>query len=193
MKTQKNDLAKLIDQLVEIKREYSRLAFDEEDQSKLGPPATTQQIAKLEKRLGKPLPPSYRAFLELHNGWEHFDGGENLLSVEDQNSDWVKECLKMVSMFYLAVDEEEREENPLEKGAIPILFGEGEPGYMILDPRKVRKDGEMDFVKYEYAEETERFKDFISFLRNDLKVERQLLNEEKKGTREDEDDDEDFG
>jgi len=191
MNVHKKDLVKLIDQLVEIKREYSRLAFDEEDQTKLGPPATPQQIARLEKKLGTPLPPSYRAFLELHNGWEHFDGSENLLSVEDQDSEWVKECLKMVKMAYLAVDEEERHENPLEHGAIPIRMGEGEPAYLILDPRKVRKDGEMEFIEYEYAEKTKRFKDFISFLRNDLKVERQLLEEEKKGTSEE--DDEDFG
>ena len=181
------DLQKLIHDLAEIKREYSRLAFDEEHRMKLGEPATPEQIAKLERRLGKPLPPSYRAFLELHNGWESFDGSLNLLSVQDQESDWVKEWLKMLLTLFRAV----KEENPFEKGAIPVLLGEGEHDFLILDPRTVRKDGEMDFVKFHFAEVDDRFKDFTSFLRNDLEVERQLLENEKKGTPDNEEEDED--
>ena len=42
------DLQKLIHELVEVKREYTRLAFDEEDWMKLGEPATPKQIANLE-------------------------------------------------------------------------------------------------------------------------------------------------
>ena len=113
------DLQKLIHELAEVKREYSRLAFDEEDRMMLGEPASPSQIAKLERRLGKPLPPSYRAFLELHNGWELFDGGLNLLSVEDQDSEWVQEWLKMLAMAFKAVDEE----NPFETRAIPVMLG----------------------------------------------------------------------
>jgi hypothetical protein len=178
-------LRKLIDQLAETKREYTRLAFDEEDSMKLGEPASQSQIAKLERRLGKPLPPSYRAFLELHNGWEHFDGGLNLLSVEDQDSDWVRDWLKMLAMAFTAV----KEENPFEKGALPIMLGEGEHTFLILDPRTVRRDGEMDFVKYTFAQVDERFKDFTSFLQGDLEGERELLDKEKKGAPEEDEED----
>jgi hypothetical protein len=34
------------------------------------PPATDTQIATAERRLGLPLPPSYRAFLSVSNGWQ---------------------------------------------------------------------------------------------------------------------------
>lgn len=37
------------------------------------PPATNAQIAAAEKRLGVRLPPSYRAFLKVSNGWNHPD------------------------------------------------------------------------------------------------------------------------
>lgn len=181
------DLQKLIHELAEVKREYSRLAFDEEDRMMLGEPASPSQIAKLERRLGKPLPPSYRAFLELHNGWEHFDGGLNLLSVEDQDSEWVQEWLKMLAMAFKAVDEE----NPFETRAIPVMLGEGDHSSLALDPHTVRPNGEMDFVKYDFAEVNNRFKDFTSFLRNDLEVERQLLEKEKKGTPAKDEEDED--
>jgi len=181
------DLQKLIHELAEVKREYYRLAFDEEHPMKLGEPATLKQIAKLEQRLGKPLPPSYRDFLELHNGWEHFDGDLNLLSVNDQDSDWVKEWLKMLAMAF----EEVGEENPFDKGAIPVMLGEGEHRFLILDPRTVRPDGEMDFVKYTFAEAEDQFEDFTSFLRYDLEVEHQLIEKEKKGTPDEDEEDED--
>jgi hypothetical protein len=57
---------------------------------------------------------------------------------------------------------------------------------MILDPRKVRKDGEMDFVEYDLTEEQNRFKDFVSFLRSKLESTRRLIEKEKKGATEDE-------
>lgn len=181
-----SDLQQLIRELINIKREYSRLAFDEEDHMRLGEPASPRQIATLEKHIGMPLPLSYRAFLELHNGWENFDGGLNLLSIEDQDSDWVKDWLKMLAMAFTAVDQE----NPFEKGAIPIMLGEGEHSFLIMDPRTIRKDGEMDFILFNFAEIDGRFNNFLSFLRHDLEVEQQLLENEKKGSP-DEDDEED--
>jgi hypothetical protein len=40
-------------------------------------PAT---IASVERRLKRPLPPSYRAFLELHDGWPQFFHGASLMT-----------------------------------------------------------------------------------------------------------------
>jgi len=47
------------------------------------PPATPAQIAALEKAWGRPLPPSYRALLEISNGIESY-GAMRLLGTEDQ-------------------------------------------------------------------------------------------------------------
>jgi hypothetical protein len=43
------------------------------------PAASQGAIEKAEARLGRPLPPSYRAFLERHDGWPRFFDGASLL------------------------------------------------------------------------------------------------------------------
>ncbi len=48
------------------------------------PGATDDEIAHAEARLGAPLPPSYRAFLMVSNGWRHVPPfSERLWSTED--------------------------------------------------------------------------------------------------------------
>lgn len=178
-------LETLIREIMEAMLEYDRLAFDEEQPHELGPPASPKQIAKLEGILGKSLPPSYRAFLELHNGWSDFDGSAKLLAVEDHGSKWVKERLQAFALGFKGIAE-----NPFEIGAIPVLLGMHEFNFLVLDPGKVRKNGEMDFVMYDATEVEERFKDFTSYLRDKLEVLRQLIEEEKHGTPDEEEDDE---
>lgn len=43
------------------------------------PPASSVAIAAAEERLGRELPPSYRAFLAQHDGWPRFFEGATLL------------------------------------------------------------------------------------------------------------------
>lgn len=43
------------------------------------PPATAEAIAHAEQRIGRPLPPSYRDFLAMHDGWPQFFQGASLL------------------------------------------------------------------------------------------------------------------
>jgi hypothetical protein len=43
------------------------------------PSASEAAIQCAEERLGRPLPPSYRAFLALHDGWPRFFDGASLL------------------------------------------------------------------------------------------------------------------
>jgi hypothetical protein len=178
----RSEIKKLLDDFVEAKREYIRLCFDKEYSAKLGKPASPEQIAELEERIEKPLPPSYRAFLELHNGFENFIGIQNLLAVEDQDAGWVEGELERIGDNF----EEFGGDNPFEKGAIPVQLGKDQPVYLVLDPKKVRKNGEMDFVEYDNTEEQNRFKDFASFLRSKVEAMRSLIEDEKEGTAEDE-------
>lgn len=46
------------------------------------PGASLRKIKKAEERLGRPLPPSYRAFLSRHDGWPRFFEGASLLGTE---------------------------------------------------------------------------------------------------------------
>src|SRR5690349_4780553 len=48
-----------------------------------GPPAAPGQLATLERALGRELPPSYRAFLELHDGHRGLAGPGDLLATSE--------------------------------------------------------------------------------------------------------------
>ncbi len=43
------------------------------------PAASEVALSRVEERMGRPLPPSYRAFLRLHDGWPRFFDGASLL------------------------------------------------------------------------------------------------------------------
>jgi hypothetical protein len=170
-------IADLVSQLDEALRTYDRLAFDEVVKHPRGKPCTDKQLARIEKRLGQPLPPSYRAFLELHNGWGEFSGESKLLSVEDHGKEWVQERLDDIGELC----DEEGVENPFENGAVPVLLGEDTRSVLYVDPRTVRPDGEMDFVALDIIEEERRFPDFAAFLEHKLGVLRRLIEKETRG------------
>jgi hypothetical protein len=58
------------------------------------PPATEAELRAFEKKLGSPLPPSYRRFLELHNGWQCFWGGTWIGGVTGKAKRWVDARLR---------------------------------------------------------------------------------------------------
>jgi SMI1 / KNR4 family (SUKH-1) len=176
-------LPELVEQLDEALRKYDRLAFDEEGEHELGKPCSPKQIAKLEKQLGKPLPPSYKAFLELHNGWSHFSGDAKLLAVEDQKADWVEERLSDLEELF----DEFGRENPFKAQAMPVMLGEDSKQSLLIDPRTVRPDGEMDFVALYITREEKRFKDFTSFLKHKLDLLNEMIDDEMKGTSDEDD------
>lgn len=65
-------LQELSDLAIADGRIRRRLTPDQVEKKWLGcPPATEEQITAAERRLGIALPPSYRAFLKVSNGW-HF-------------------------------------------------------------------------------------------------------------------------
>jgi hypothetical protein len=173
-------LKELINKLSAALSEYDRLVFDEEQSREKGPPASQYQIEQLESILGRSLPPSYRAFLELHNGWSNFAGGAKLLAVEDHGSEWVKQQMDYWSSL---VDDGK---DPFKMGAIPVLLGVHENSFLVMDPNSVRENGEMDFVMYDYMHEEDRFEDFKSFLQKKLERLQMLIDRETKGVPDDE-------
>ncbi len=174
----RSTLPDLIKQLSEAQRAYERLAFDEENEHPLGKPCSQKQILTLEKRLGKPLPPSYRAFMELHNGWTNFAADAKLLAVEDHKSEWVEERLLDMKELFPEADQDD----PFEQGSMLVMVGEDSEEVLYVDPSTVRADGEMDFVALDIVEETGRYKDFTSFLEYKLDLFRRMIDKQTKGT-----------
>jgi hypothetical protein len=171
------DLSVLIHELDAALCEYDDLVFDEVIPHRRGKPATPAQLAKLGHRLGAPLPPSYRAFLELHNGWIDFSGESKILSVQDHGSEWVQDRLDDIGELC----DEEGVDNWFEHGALPVLLGEDTEDVLLVDPRTARNDGEMDFIALDIIEEERRFATFTDFLRHKLDLLRRLIDKHRRG------------
>jgi hypothetical protein len=169
-------LIALIDEMTTALCEVDRLMFDEELPHDLGPPASSRQLAVFERKLGAPLPPSYRKFLELHNGWDNLVGDAKILAAEDHDSDWVKEKLQALGILFYEVGKD-----PLASGSVPVMLGTDARGFLLVDPGTVRPDGEMDFVAYDLGHEEKRFPDFEAFLRRKLYLLRRMIADETQG------------
>src|SRR5690242_1080987 len=69
------EMKQLIHNTMETQYEVDTLTADEPTRAKPRPPATPEQIARLEQHLGKrglPLPPSFAQFLRICNGIEDY-------------------------------------------------------------------------------------------------------------------------
>jgi len=89
------------------------------------PPATQNQMAAAEKHIGIALPPSYRSFLEVANGWHRLtDSIDRLLSTEQ--IDWFRRDNKSwIAAFTRPSQYGELEESPDEEYfsyEVPVEF-----------------------------------------------------------------------
>jgi hypothetical protein len=79
------DLKALLDRIRELRDlTYAHIGLDV--QTAPGLPATPKQIAELETSTGIRLPPDYRSFLLIHNGWQYWSGDVALLSTDQMLS-----------------------------------------------------------------------------------------------------------
>ena len=78
------------DVFVEIMHEVSeKLEYtdakdrDQNEKQFFGAPVSEERIDKLEDALKMKLPPSYRAFLRLSDGWKTIDGSQSFFSIDE--------------------------------------------------------------------------------------------------------------
>jgi len=173
--TLKERIVAAIDRLRNANNAYSLLEFDEDSQQILNPPATAAQIADVERRLGATLPPSYRAFLGLHNGWTDFTGGAMILPSEEFDKPWVDQRTKRIHEHI-----REFEQPGLLKNAFFIMLGEDEPDFVYFDKSKRSPEGEMEVVHWDMVQgELDRYPDFAAFLEDQAKTMEALVDEKK--------------
>ncbi|RST07706.1 SMI1/KNR4 family protein [Streptomyces sp. WAC07149] len=136
-------------------------------------PAPPERIAALEARLGAPLPPSYRSFLEVTDGWRWAGEFVYLLApaaevgplreltghLFEMLSEWEQEDLEEDLDEEEEDEEEEDEEEDLDDGdeepyeserwgrAIQISL-DGDQTWLMLDPGDVNADGEWAAYRY---------------------------------------------
>jgi hypothetical protein len=132
---------------------------------------------------GARLPPSYKAFLALHNGWTGYVAGFTLVGVDGGHTTtarqdiketleivadaWSGERAKQIAEFAAANRGQGlAEEGPNLGDMIP--FGTDFNGALLLfDPRTTRPDGEMEVLLYDTSGPSKRHAGFVEMLRAD--------------------------
>ncbi|MEU6379123.1 SMI1/KNR4 family protein [Streptomyces sp. NPDC046909] len=129
-----------------------RMADDEPARARwLGfPAASEERIADLEERLGRRLPPSYRTFLAVTDGWRHAGGFVWLLAGTGQVR-WHQDEAGLSEYFPFETEDLTPEEELLAGmwGRALQLDVESDMVYVLLDPGDVDDEGE--WAVYSYA------------------------------------------
>ncbi|MGC0379518.1 SMI1/KNR4 family protein [Streptomyces sp. SAI-229] len=134
------------------------------------PPASEERIAALEERLGRRMPPSYREFLKVSDGWRHAGGFVSLLA-GTADARWHDDESGLAAMFEEDLDEdagpEERLEVDIWRRGLQLDV-ESDVTYVLLDPEDVDEDGE--WAVYTWASwraaPPERHASFLAFMRD---------------------------
>ncbi|MGI5429088.1 SMI1/KNR4 family protein [Streptomyces sp. CA-179760] len=134
------------------------------------PPASEERIAALEQRLGRRMPPSYREFLGVSNGWRHA-GGFVWLLAGTEDAHWHDNESGLADTFEEYLDEdaglEERQEVDVWRRGLRLDV-EADAIYVLMDPEEVDEDGE--WAVYTWASwraaPPERKANFLAFMRD---------------------------
>jgi hypothetical protein len=134
------------------------------------PGATSDAVERAERRVGRRLPPSYRAFLARHDGWPRFFDGAALLGTRELGKS------SYADLAHAALDAAEVD---IRSGAPPSVRVAGYPGQAIpfgidpagttlfaFDPATVNADGEMGVVAWiqEIGIRRASFTDFLAMV-----------------------------
>ncbi|MFF7893207.1 SMI1/KNR4 family protein [Streptomyces sp. NPDC007907] len=141
------------------------------------PPAPEERIAAMEQRLGLRMPPSYREFLAVTDGWRHAGGFVwRLAGTRDLR--WHEDPSWLAELFE---DYEGEDENGRDAGDEPGEPREGDPGrralqldvesdatYVLMDPTDVDENGEWAVHTWAswLAEPPERHASFLAFMQD---------------------------
>ncbi|MEV0691213.1 SMI1/KNR4 family protein [Streptomyces sp. NPDC050388] len=134
------------------------------------PPASEERIAAMEERLGRRMPPSYREFLKVSDGWRHA-GGFVWLLAGAEDARWHDDESGLADIFEEDLDEdagpEEWREADLWRRGLQLDV-ESDATYVLMDPEDVDEDGEWAVYTWAgwRAAPPERHASFLEFMRN---------------------------
>ncbi|MFF5302415.1 SMI1/KNR4 family protein [Streptomyces sp. NPDC013161] len=134
------------------------------------PAASEERIAAMEERLGRQMPPSYREFLKVSDGWRHAGGFVRLLA-GTEDAHWHNNESGLADIFEEYLDEdagpEERREADLWRRGLQLDV-ESDITHVLLDPEDVDEDGEWAVYTWSSwrAEAPARQANFTAFMRD---------------------------
>jgi hypothetical protein len=165
-------LKRLVERVFSLNGHYKQLLGVDANNQALGPPASDRKLTELEDWIGMRLPPSYRLFLSMYNGWRGFEGNVCLLSIDEQRlgtyADYVREWKQA---------RWEEGEGSLVDGIVIGIKVYGNTA-VIIDTSRVDQNGEMQLVVWRNFE-TERDANFIELLRNKENILERLIAQEE--------------
>ncbi|MEU9314997.1 SMI1/KNR4 family protein [Streptomyces sp. NPDC048295] len=134
------------------------------------PRASEERVAAMEKRLGRRMPPSYREFLKVSDGWQHAGGFISLLA-GTTDARWHNNESGLADMFEEYMDDDagpdERREADVWRRGLQLDI-ESDATYVVLDPEDMGEDGE--WAVYTWASwraaPPERYASFVEFMRS---------------------------
>ena len=155
----------------------------------LHPPAGDAEIDAEERRTGFPYPPSYRAFLKLHNGWLGFWPDWSLVGVARKDTSAMhKDVKNTCSLLSTVATREQRDKLPEEEKTDPrtilitnhaVLATDFNGSVLLFDRNRV-KAGEPEVAWVHYVMHVERrWPDFEALLNDAIADTR--ANVEKEG------------
>ncbi|MEU3959899.1 SMI1/KNR4 family protein [Streptomyces buecherae] len=132
------------------------------------PPASEERVRALEERLGHRLPPSYRSFLTVSDGWRNAGGFVYLLAGTDDVR-WHQDEAGLSEFFPDELEDDRTPEDVLLAGMWERalqLDVESDAVYVLLDPGDVGDDGEWAVYCYASwrASPPERYASFRAFM-----------------------------
>lgn len=178
-------------QLDSVRRELLSLTGQAEgDEYRLFPPPSPGEVRAHERRTGKALPPSVRAFLELANGWRGFMRGWTLLGLRRRETElFYREGLdeKLLRALPDLVPEAELKNLAAREKTDPkvlsprdhhVLGVDGRGSALVLDPHRAQGgEPEVALVKYIWVQR--RWPTFEAFLDEALRDATQELGKKK--------------
>ncbi|WP_406278374.1 SMI1/KNR4 family protein [Embleya sp. NBC_00896] len=131
-------------------------------------PATEERIVALEERLGLRLPPSYRSFLAVSDGWRNV--GEFIQSLgSTEQVGWFRDLSPQWCKTLIGI-EDDAFHRGLYRRVLQISL-EGDAAVLFLDPGRIDADGE--WTAYFHASWTgdlpRKHADFAALMRNEYR------------------------
>ncbi|MFF8917172.1 SMI1/KNR4 family protein [Streptomyces sp. NPDC015032] len=133
------------------------------------PAATEEQVVALEQRLGLVLPPSYRAFLQVSNGWRHASSSIYLMGVAER-VERHGDPFDLRKLYEENLDERSGQAERLMAGMWDRslqLSQDSDMTDVLLDPGDVGEDGEWAVYVYRgwSGDFPDRYPSFAEFMR----------------------------
>jgi SMI1 / KNR4 family (SUKH-1) len=170
-------LEALVARIREVHDEFD-VVRGEKPTQKLNAPATSAQIAGLEKALGVKLPKDYVALLRLHNGWENFHADYSLLSTEQMTrpGPMSKRIAQLKQLM---------QENPKTAKQDPIIILAGPYGKtaVYFDRSTAKRDGSTQVVEWDPAGEIMRHPSVTAYLQSYKSFLERMTEKERKRLR----------